>query len=29
MTDPRTLEVRGAVSRGDHVTATVRLEEPA
>jgi uncharacterized OB-fold protein/acyl dehydratase len=29
VTDPRTLEVRGAVSRGDHVTATVRLEEPA
>ncbi|MDN3356951.1 OB-fold domain-containing protein [Actinomadura sp. DC4] len=27
-TDPRTLEVRGAVSLGDHVTATVRLKEP-
>jgi uncharacterized OB-fold protein/acyl dehydratase len=28
-TDPRTLEVRGAVSGGDHLTATVRLREPA
>jgi uncharacterized OB-fold protein/acyl dehydratase len=27
--DDRTLEVRGAVSLGDHVTATVRLKEPA
>jgi hypothetical protein len=28
-TDPQTLEVRGAVSLGDHVIATVRLKEPA
>jgi uncharacterized OB-fold protein/acyl dehydratase len=29
VTDPQTFEVRGAVSLGDHVIATVRLKEPA
>ncbi len=28
-TGDHTLQIRGAVSLGDHVTATVRLKEPA